>query len=45
MGKEVDALAKLYAYILWLVPKLEKFPRNQKFLVEAGWRIMPCAMG
>ena len=37
MGKEVDAVSKLYDLILWLIPKLERFPRNQKFLI--GGRI------
>ncbi len=31
--KEVDAITKLYDYIKWIIPKLEKFPRNQKFLL------------
>ncbi len=33
MASEVDAVTKLYDYLLWLVPKLEKFPRQQKFLI------------
>ena len=33
MKKEVDALARLYEYMLWLIPKLEKFPRSQKYLL------------
>ncbi len=33
MASEVDAITKLYDYLLWLVPKLEKFPRSQKFLL------------
>jgi hypothetical protein len=33
MPKEVDAITKLYDYILWMIPKLEKFPRSQKFLI------------
>lgn len=33
MSKEVDAITKLYDFILWLIPKLEKFPRSQKFLL------------
>ena len=33
MKKEVDAVTKLYDFILYLIPKLEKFPRNQKFLL------------
>ncbi len=33
MPREVDAITRLYDYLLWLVPKLEKFPRSQKFLL------------
>lgn len=33
MPKEVDALTKLYDFMLWMIPKIEKFPRGQKFLV------------
>lgn len=33
MPKEVDAVAKLYDFLLWIIPKLEKFPRSQKFLI------------
>ena len=33
MPKEVDAITKLYEFILWIIPKLEKFPRSQKFLI------------
>jgi hypothetical protein len=33
MPKEVDAITKLYDFILWMIPKLEKFPRSQKFLL------------
>ena len=33
MNKEVDAITKLYDLLLWMIPKLEKFPRNQKFLL------------
>lgn len=33
MPKEVDAVTKLYDFLLWIVPKLEKFPRSQKFLI------------
>lgn len=33
MPKEVDAVTRLYDFILWMIPKLEKFPRNQKFLL------------
>jgi hypothetical protein len=33
MPKEIDAITKLYDYILWIIPKLERFPRSQKFLL------------
>jgi hypothetical protein len=33
MTKEVDAITKLYDFILWIIPKLEKYPRSQKFLL------------
>ena len=33
MPKEVDAIIKLYDFLLWMIPKLEKFPRSQKFLL------------
>jgi hypothetical protein len=33
MVQEVDAITKVYDYLLWLIPKLEKFPRSQKFLL------------
>lgn len=33
MPKEADAITKLYDYFLWIIPKLEKFPRSQKFLL------------
>jgi len=33
MPREVDAITKLYDYLLWLIPKLERFPRSQKFLL------------
>lgn len=33
MGKEVDAVTRIYQYLRWIIPKLEKFPRNQKFLL------------
>lgn len=33
MPKEVDAITKLYEFLLWIIPKLEKFPRSQKFLI------------
>lgn len=33
MPKEVDAITKLYDFLLWIILKLEKFPRSQKFLI------------
>lgn len=33
MPKEVDAITKLYDFLFWIIPKLEKFPRSQKFLI------------
>lgn len=33
MTREVDAITKLYDLLLWMIPKLEKFPRSQKFLL------------
>jgi hypothetical protein len=33
MPREVDAITKLYDYLLWMIPQLEKFPRRQKFLI------------
>ena len=33
MPKEIDAITKLYDFLLWIIPKLEKFPRSQKFLI------------
>ena len=33
MPKEVDAITKLYDYLLWMIPKLDKYPRSQKFLL------------
>lgn len=33
MPKEVDAITKLYDFFLWIIPKLEKFPRSQKYLI------------
>ena len=33
MAKEVDAITKVYDLLLWLIPKIEKFPRSQKYLV------------
>lgn len=31
--KDVNALNKLYDLILWIIPVLEKFPRNQQYLI------------
>jgi hypothetical protein len=33
MHKEIDAITKLYDLLLWMIPKLEKFPKSQKFLL------------
>lgn len=33
MPKEVDAITKLYDFLLWFIPKLDKFPRSQKFIL------------
>ncbi len=33
MPQEVDAITKLYDLILWMIPKLEKYPRSQKFIL------------
>jgi hypothetical protein len=33
MPKEVDAIARLYDFILWVIPKIEKFPRSQRFVL------------
>lgn len=33
MSKEINAITKLYDYILWMIPKIDKFPRNQRFIV------------
>ncbi len=33
MPKEIDAITKIYDYILWMIPKLERFPRSQKFIL------------
>jgi len=33
MPKEIDAITKLYDLTLWIIPKLEKFPRGQKLLI------------
>ena len=31
MPKEVDAITKLYDFMLWMLPKVDKYPRNRKF--------------
>lgn len=31
MTREVDAITKLYDYILWMIPKIDAFSRNRKF--------------
>jgi hypothetical protein len=33
MPQEVDAITKLYDYLLWMIPRLEKFPRSHKFIL------------
>jgi len=33
MPQEVDAITRIYDYRLWVIPKPEKFPRSQKFLL------------
>jgi len=33
MPKEVDAVTKLYDFLLWMIPKIKKFPRSQKFVI------------
>lgn len=33
MPKEVDAITKLYDFLFWIVPKLEKFPRSKKLII------------
>jgi len=33
MPKEVDAVTKLYDFLLWMIPKIEKFPRSKKFVL------------
>jgi hypothetical protein len=33
MAKEVDAVTRLYDFILWVIPKIEKFPRSQRFVL------------
>jgi len=35
-------LEKMYQFVLWLVPTVEKLPRSQKFLL--GDRIQGCAL-
>ncbi|MDY6933130.1 MAG: diversity-generating retroelement protein Avd [Spirochaetota bacterium] len=31
--KEINALTKVYDLLLWIIPVLESFPRNQRFLL------------
>lgn len=31
--KDVNALARTYDLLLWIIPVLEKFPRSQRFLL------------
>jgi hypothetical protein len=33
MPNEVDAITQLYDFILWMIPKIDKFPRNRKFIL------------
>ena len=33
MGSEIPAVTKLYDIILWLMPQIEKFPRDFKFTI------------
>jgi hypothetical protein len=33
MPKEVDAVTKLYDFLLWMIPKIKKFLRSQKFVI------------
>jgi len=33
MPKEVDAVTKLYDFLLWMISKIKKFPRSQKFVL------------
>jgi hypothetical protein len=33
MSKEIDAIIKFYDYLLWMIPKLERFPCSQKFIL------------
>jgi hypothetical protein len=35
-AKDINALTKVYNFLLWLIPTLEKFPHTQKFLVATG---------
>jgi hypothetical protein len=32
------AVVKAYDFVLWLLPKVESFPRKHKFTVGSGWR-------
>lgn len=32
-NEEIKALVKIYDFIKWIIPVLEKFPRTQKFLL------------
>lgn len=41
-GRGATALEKHYAFLLWLVPALEQFPRGQKFLL--GDRMQTAAL-
>jgi hypothetical protein len=38
MESEIPAVTKLYDIILWLIPQIEKFPRDYKFTL--GDRIL-----
>ena len=31
MATDVNAITRLYDYILWVIPKVDAFPRNRKF--------------
>ena len=31
--KEASALTKTYDLVLWIIPQLEKFPKNQRYLL------------
>ena len=33
MPKELDSITKLYDFLLWLIPKVDKFPKSQKFIL------------